>query len=44
MIKMIVINPGMGTDISSGPTLAGKGQADSPAETAGRLEFLYYWC
>jgi len=43
MVEMIVVNPGMATDISSSPTLTSEGKADSPAETAGRHKFLYYW-
>ena len=41
MVEMIVVDSGMVTDISSGPALASESKADSPAKTAGRLEFLY---
>ena len=42
MVKVIVVDPGMGANISRRPTLAGESEADSPAETAGRHKFLYY--
>ena len=31
VIEVLVVNPGMIADGSSGPTLAGKGKADTPA-------------
>jgi len=42
MIKVIVVDSRVSTNVSSSPTLTGESEADSPAETAGRHKFLYY--
>jgi hypothetical protein len=44
VVKVIVVNSGMITDISSGPTLAGESEANTPANTASWLKFLYDGC
>ena len=42
MVEVVVVDSRVSTNVGTSPALAGKGKADSPAETAGRQKFLYH--